>query len=66
MTISVKEVEHIAMLARLDIPENELEAYAAQLSTILKSIQKLEELDTENVEPTFHVLPVHNVRVKTL
>lgn len=61
MSISAKEVEHVAMLARLNIPEDELEAYTRQLGDILKSIQKLEELDTNNVEPTAHVLPVHNV-----
>ena len=61
MTISAREVEHVAMLARLNIPGEELEAYTRQLDDILKSIQKLEELDTTEVEPTAHVLPVHNV-----
>lgn len=61
MTISVADVEHVAMLARLNIPESELEEYTSQLGGILKYIQKLEELDTDNVEPTAHVLPVRNV-----
>ena len=61
MTISAAEVEHVAMLARLNIPKDELEAYTRQLGAILESIQKLEELDTDSIEPTAHVLPVQNV-----
>lgn len=61
MTISAAEVKHVAMLARLNMSEEELEAYTRQLGDILKSIQKLEELDTKGVPPTAHVLPVNNV-----
>jgi aspartyl-tRNA(Asn)/glutamyl-tRNA(Gln) amidotransferase subunit C len=61
VTISAAEVEHVAMLARLNIPEEDLEAYTRQMGDILKWIQKLEELDTKELEPTAHVLPVHNV-----
>ena len=66
MTISLKELEHVAELARLSIPENELIAYTRQLDDILKSIEKLKELDTDNVEPTAHILPVRNVMRVTL
>ncbi|HHX95250.1 MAG TPA: Asp-tRNA(Asn)/Glu-tRNA(Gln) amidotransferase subunit GatC [Clostridia bacterium] len=61
MTISLKELEHVAELAGLSIQENELKAYTCQLDDILKSIEKLKELDTDNVEPTAHILPVRNV-----
>ena len=61
MTISAADVEHVAMLARLNIPESELEAYTRQLDNILKWIEQLEELNTEELEPTAHVLPVYNV-----
>lgn len=61
MAISQDEVKHVAMLARLNFAEDELEAFTRQLGNILTSIQKLEELDTTNVEPTAHVLPVNNV-----
>jgi len=61
MTISRKEVEHVAVLARLYMDEDELEGYTRQLSSILEYMGKLNELDTEGVEPTAHVLPLKNV-----
>ena len=61
MSISAAEVQHVALLARLNISEDELETYTSQLCDILEWIQKLEELDTTELEPTAHVLPVYNV-----
>lgn len=61
MRISSKEVEHIAMLARLKLTEEEKELFSEQLSKILDYIEKLNELDTEDVEPTSHVIPLRNV-----
>jgi len=59
--ITKAEVEHVAMLARLKLTEEEKELYAKQLSDILEYAQTLNELDTEDVPPTAHVLPVKNV-----
>ncbi len=56
MKISVEEVKHVATLARLAFPEDELDAFTQQLNSILTYIEKLEELDTEGVEPTFHAV----------
>ncbi|MGF7185555.1 aspartyl-tRNA(Asn)/glutamyl-tRNA(Gln) amidotransferase subunit C [Desulfitispora alkaliphila] len=61
MGISKKDVEHVAILSRLELTETELEKYTTQLNDILGYVQKLEELDTSNVEPTAHVLPLKNV-----
>ncbi len=61
MSINISDVEHVAKLARLDLSEEEKEMFTAQLSAILKYAEKLNELDTENVEPTTHVLHVSNV-----
>jgi len=61
MSITVKDVEHVANLARLELAEAEKERLAVQLSAILKYAEKLNELDTEGVEPTSHVLPLFNV-----
>ncbi|GAV23910.1 Asp-tRNA(Asn)/Glu-tRNA(Gln) amidotransferase subunit GatC [Carboxydothermus pertinax] len=61
MTISIKDVEHVAMLARLELSEEEKEMYTKQLNDILKYAEQLQELDTENVKPTAHVLPIKNV-----
>ncbi len=61
MSINISDVEHVARLARLDLSEEEKEMFTAQLSAILKYAEKLNELDTDNVEPTTHVLHVSNV-----
>lgn len=55
------EIEHIAMLARLDLSETEKILFSEQLGSIIQYIDKLNELDTSNVEPTAHVLPIKNV-----
>ncbi|TDA67491.1 MAG: Asp-tRNA(Asn)/Glu-tRNA(Gln) amidotransferase subunit GatC [Clostridia bacterium] len=61
MSISLEEVEHVALLARLELGPAEKEAYTQQLNAILGYMEKLNELDTENVEPMAHVLPLANV-----
>lgn len=55
------EVNYIANLSRLHLSEAERERAADELSQILDYFEKLKELDTENVAPTEHVLPVVNV-----
>ena len=61
MKITKKEVEHVAKLARLALKDEEAEQLTRQLSDILTYVEKLNELDTKDVEPTSHVLPVRNV-----
>lgn len=61
MSITLKDVEHVANLARLDLTDAEKAEFTEQLNAILKYAEKLNELDTENVEPTTHVLPITNV-----
>ncbi|MFH0872813.1 MAG: Asp-tRNA(Asn)/Glu-tRNA(Gln) amidotransferase subunit GatC [bacterium] len=61
MKISREEVEHVANLARLRFDEGEMEKFTHQLNAILTYIDKLNELDTSGVEPTYHVLDVVNV-----
>ncbi len=55
------DVEHIAKLARLKMSPEELQRYQNDLSAILDYMDQLNELNTENVEPTAHPLPVHTV-----
>lgn len=52
------DVHKVATLARLTIPENEAKHFAPQLQRVLDFIAQLDELDTSNVEPTSHVLPL--------
>ncbi len=47
MSITIKDVEHVANLARLDLSEAEKEQFAGQLNAILKYAEKLNQLDTE-------------------
>ncbi len=59
--LSKEEVKHVAHLARLAITEEEAEKFADQLGKITEFAEQLNELDTTNVEPTSHVLPLVNV-----
>lgn len=59
--ISVDTVKHVANLARLAITEQEAEKFSKQLDAILTFAEQLEELDTQNVKPTSHVLDIKNV-----
>lgn len=61
MAITKKDVEHIGMLARLYLTEEEKEMFAKQLSQILDHAGKISQLDTSKVPPTSHVLPLKNV-----
>ncbi len=55
------EIDHIAMLSRLELTDEEKKLFSRQIHNIIEYINKLNELDTTNVEPTAHVLPVKNV-----
>ncbi len=59
--ISKEDVDHVALLGRLELTEQERDMYTKQLNDILEHFQSLERLDTENVQPTAHVLPLKNV-----
>ena len=59
--ITGEEIEHIAMLARLRLAGEEKELFRSQLSSILGYMEKLDELDTKDIEPTSHVLSLNNV-----
>ena len=59
--ITRKEVEHVARLARLELSEDEKDLMTAQLDRILGYMDKLNELDMSQVEPTSHVIPMVNV-----
>jgi aspartyl-tRNA(Asn)/glutamyl-tRNA(Gln) amidotransferase subunit C len=52
---------HVALLARLELDDAEIERYTWELNRILEHIEKLQELDTEGVEPTSHAVPLSNV-----
>jgi aspartyl-tRNA(Asn)/glutamyl-tRNA(Gln) amidotransferase subunit C len=53
MKISPEEVAKVASLSRLDLPEDKLELFAGQLGDILAYMDKLGELDTDEVDPLY-------------
>ena len=60
MSLSRKEVDHIADLARLDLSESEKQKYQEQLSAILDYAASLQKLETGGIPPTSSVLPPHS------
>jgi aspartyl-tRNA(Asn)/glutamyl-tRNA(Gln) amidotransferase subunit C len=56
MKISREEVSRVAELAHLDLSPEEIDTYRGQLDEILTYVDKLKELDVENVEPMAQVL----------
>lgn len=59
--IDEAQVRRVALLSRLELSDEEVTQFSTQLSAIVEYIEKLNELDTDNVEPLAHCLPVHNV-----
>lgn len=60
MKISREEVAHVSRLARLALPEAELESLQNDMDAILAYVDQLNQLDTEGIEPTAHAVPMAN------
>jgi aspartyl-tRNA(Asn)/glutamyl-tRNA(Gln) amidotransferase subunit C len=61
MAISIEDVEHVAKLARLRLSDEEKETFRRQLSDVLEHARVISEVDTEDIPPTSHTLPLVNV-----
>ncbi|MCP4193199.1 MAG: Asp-tRNA(Asn)/Glu-tRNA(Gln) amidotransferase subunit GatC [Planctomycetaceae bacterium] len=61
MSLTRQEVEKVALLARLQLTEDELTTMTSQLGQILEYVDQLRELDTEGVEPMAHAVEMSNV-----
>ncbi|EGO65562.1 Asp-tRNA(Asn)/Glu-tRNA(Gln) amidotransferase subunit GatC [Acetonema longum] len=59
--ITPKDVEHVALLSRLELDQQETGKFTGQLNAILEYVEVLKKVDTDGVEPTAHVLPLKNV-----
>lgn len=59
--ITIKDVEHVAQLARLALSEEEKDVFSKQLADIVGYINQLNEVNTENVEPMAHAIPMVNI-----
>jgi aspartyl-tRNA(Asn)/glutamyl-tRNA(Gln) amidotransferase subunit C len=55
------DVKHVAHLARLHLTPEEEQKFGAQLGQVLGYIEKLQQLDVSQVEPTAHAMPLVNV-----
>jgi aspartyl-tRNA(Asn)/glutamyl-tRNA(Gln) amidotransferase subunit C len=59
--ITKEDVEHIGWLARIEISEQETVEYMEKLNSVLKYFGQLDEVPTEDVDPTYHVAEIYNV-----
>ncbi len=60
MKITADQVQHVAKLARLEIEPEAVDKLADQLETILSYVDKLEEVDTQDVPATSHAIELTN------
>lgn len=61
MKITSEDVKHIARLSRLFLSDKEIDIFSGQLSSIIEYVEQLNSLDTGNIKPTSHVIPLNNV-----
>ncbi|MBR2069510.1 MAG: Asp-tRNA(Asn)/Glu-tRNA(Gln) amidotransferase subunit GatC [Candidatus Gastranaerophilales bacterium] len=59
--ITIKDVEHVAKLARLELSEDEKEMFTHQLGDVLNHVERMNEVDTQGVEPMNHPIDFSNV-----
>ncbi len=61
MDIDIKQIEQVANLSRIKLTDNEKNVFREQLTSILGYIEKLNELDTDNVQPMAYATSIKNV-----
>lgn len=59
--IDLQTVQYVASLARIRLDPEEAKTFTAQLDKILSYFETLKKINTDAVEPTSHVIPLHNV-----
>ncbi|MDC0831648.1 asparaginyl/glutamyl-tRNA amidotransferase subunit C [Leptolyngbya valderiana BDU 20041] len=59
--IDKQEIHKVAHLARLEMTEAEEEEFSNQVSELLDYVEQLQELDTDNVQPTAHIMDMRNI-----
>lgn len=60
-TIDPDQVRHIGKLSRIELTEQQVQTFGRQLADIIRYFDKLQELDTEGVEPMAHAVELTNV-----
>jgi aspartyl-tRNA(Asn)/glutamyl-tRNA(Gln) amidotransferase subunit C len=61
MAVTIKDVEHIAKLAKLEFTEAEKEKFTHQMNQILEYVEQMNKLNTSHVEPLSQVIELSNV-----
>jgi len=61
MRLTPEEVEHVALLGRIKLTEEERQRFTTQLNSILEYFEQLQHLDTSGVPPLSHAVPMANV-----
>lgn len=61
MALSESDVRHVALLARLELSDEQIEKFRTDLNSILDHIDEIQRLDLDDVPPTAHPLDVVNV-----
>lgn len=61
MNISVEDIKHITRLSKLHFNQDEVAYYLKDLNRIIEYVNKLSEIDLEDITPTAHILPISNV-----
>ena len=64
MSLTPEDVEKVALLARLQLADDEIATMTRQLGDIVAYVEQLDELDTSNVEPMAHAVELSNVFAK--
>lgn len=59
--ISPEKTSYLAWLAKIELTEEEKKLFTEQLNRILEFFREIDKIDTSNVPPTYHVLPISNV-----
>lgn len=60
MSIKIEDVENVATLAKLEFPSEEKQKLAKELDQIVAYVERLNELDTKEVELTLHIIDLKN------
>lgn len=61
MKVTKKDMENVALLSRLAIPAEKEEQYTQQLNAFLEYVDNLSTVQTDDIQPIAHVLPISNV-----
>ena len=61
MKLTQDQVRHVARLARLNLSDSDIARYTEELTAILNYVEKLNGVNTLDISPTFHTIPVKNV-----